>query len=111
MFYNHMYMLPKDAPKAWSDLTVEGNKGKVILTPDYSNYISNIMASMDAEHNSNANEMSGQQFENGLKTNEAVSTTNITDYTNNILKNKATPISFAPMNEVQALIQEGNPLT
>ena len=41
MFYNHMYMLPKDAPKAWSDLTVEGNKGKVILTPDYSNYISN----------------------------------------------------------------------
>ena len=111
MFYNHMYMLPKDAPKAWSDLTVEGNKGKVILTPDYSNYISNIMASMDAEHNSDANEMSGQQFENGLKTNEAVSTTNITDYTNNILKNKATPISFAPMNEVQALIQEGNPLT
>lgn len=111
MFYNHMYMLPKDAPQSWSDLTAEGNKGKVVLTPDYSDYISNIKALMDAQHNSDANKITGQQFENGLKTNEAVSTTNITDYTNSILKNKATPISFAPMNEVQALIQAGDPLT
>lgn len=111
MFYNHMYMLPKDAPQSWSNLTAEGNKGKVVLAPDYSDYISNIKALMDAQHNSDANKITGQQFENGLKTNEAVSTTNITDYTNSILKNKATPISFAPMNEVQALIQAGDPLT
>lgn len=110
MFYNSTYILPKDAPQSWSDLINEVNKGKVVLNPDYKNYMPTIMASMNAQHSSNNNIITGQQFETGLTTNGALVTNNSAEYINDILKNKDTPISFAPMNEVQALITQGDTL-
>lgn len=107
MFYNSTYILPKDAPQSWSELTNEVNKGKVVLDPNYENYMSTIMALMDAQHSTN-NTITGQQFETGLTANGAVATNNSAEYINDILKNKTTPISFAPMNEVQALVGQGN---